>query len=89
MTDFDDQTTLPLPKVFEVYMQLANYPILADRVRRKMREEVFARGVIARKLFEQEVEDKAVTTQLVTICAIIPSVSCRIGTSVVIRCTGI
>ena len=46
MTDLDAQTTLPLPKVFEVYLQLANYPILADRVRRKIREEIFERGVI-------------------------------------------
>ncbi len=63
MTDLDAQTTLPLPKVFEIYMQLANYPILAGRVRRKMREEVFARGVISRDLFEQEVEDKAIQSQ--------------------------
>ncbi len=64
MTDLADPTTLPLPKVFEVYMQLANYPILADRIRRRMREEVFARGVIARESFEQEVEDKAIQSQL-------------------------
>lgn len=59
----DQQTTLPLPKVFEIYLQLANYPILADRIRRRMREALFARGVIAHEVFEQEVEEKAIASQ--------------------------
>ncbi len=63
MMEAEEQTTLPLPKVLEIYLQLANYPILSDRIRRRMREEVFARGVIARDLFEQEVEDKARQSQ--------------------------
>ncbi len=61
--EIDEQTTPPLPKVFEIYLQLANYPILSDRIRRRMREEVFARGVITRDVFEQEVEVKAKLSQ--------------------------
>ena len=63
MMEAEEQTTLPLPKVLEIYLQLANYPILSDRIRRRMREEVFARGVIARDEFEHEVEDKARQSQ--------------------------
>jgi hypothetical protein len=59
----DELTTPTLPKVFEIYLQLANYPILSDRIRRRMRDEVFARGVIARDVFEQEVEAKAKLSQ--------------------------
>lgn len=61
--DADQHTTLPIPKVYEVYLQLANYPILSDRVRRRMREEIFARGFLASEVFEQEVEDKARQSQ--------------------------
>jgi hypothetical protein len=56
-------TTLPLPKVLEVYLKLANYPILADRIRWRMRSEIFARGVVSQAVFEKEVEDKAVLSQ--------------------------
>ncbi|HSN78726.1 MAG TPA: PEP/pyruvate-binding domain-containing protein [Anaerolineae bacterium] len=59
----DEQTTLPLPKVFDIHLQLANYPILSDRIRRRMREEMFARGVIAYEVFEQEVNQKAKLSQ--------------------------
>ncbi len=55
--------TTPLPKVLEIYLELAYYPILADRIRARMRDEIFARGVIGRDLFEREVEDKAVRSQ--------------------------
>jgi hypothetical protein len=59
----DEQTTLSLPKVFSIYLQLANYPIISDRIRRRMREEIFARGVIAYEIFEQEVDEKARLSQ--------------------------
>lgn len=61
--EIDEQTTPPLPKVFEIYLQLANYPILCDRIRRRMRDELFARGVIARDVFEQEVDLKSKLSQ--------------------------
>ncbi|MEZ4769560.1 MAG: hypothetical protein R2844_14160 [Caldilineales bacterium] len=52
-----------LPKVMEVYLQLANYPILAERVRSKMRKEIFARGIVTREVFEAEVEERAIASQ--------------------------
>lgn len=53
-----------LPKVMEIYLQLANYPILAERVRSKMRQEIFARHLITRDVFEKEVEDRAIASQM-------------------------
>ena len=52
-----------LPKVMEVYLQLANYPILGDRIRANMRKEIFARGIVTRELFEAEVEERAILSQ--------------------------
>ena len=52
-----------MPKVLAVYLQLSEYPILARQIRERMREELFARGVISREQFEQEVQAKAITTQ--------------------------
>lgn len=59
----DEQDQPQLPKVFQIYLQLAKYPILTDRIRRRMRDEIFARGVIASEVFEQEVEEKARLSQ--------------------------
>lgn len=52
-----------LPKVMEIYLQLANFPILAERVRTQMRREIFARGVVTREVFEAEVEERAIASQ--------------------------
>jgi hypothetical protein len=52
-----------IPKVLELYLHISQYPILGHRIRERMREELFARGVITRKQFEQEVEEKAVLSQ--------------------------
>jgi len=49
----DEQTVLPLPKVFGIYLQLANYPIVCVRFRRRLREEIFTCGVIAHDIFQQ------------------------------------
>lgn len=56
-------TTQPLPKVFEIYLELANYPIRAAHIRERMRTELFNRGVVSRDVFEQEVKAKAVLSQ--------------------------
>ncbi len=52
-----------LPSAMELHLELAQYPILADRVRATMREEIFARGIISADAFEQEVEEKALASQ--------------------------
>jgi len=45
-------------------LELTRYPILADRIRERMRHELFQRGVIARDTFENEVQEKARESQL-------------------------
>jgi len=48
-----------LPEVFELYLELAQYPILADRIRERMRKELFSRGVISPEDLEREVESQS------------------------------
>jgi hypothetical protein len=52
-----------MPKVLELHLEISRYPILAKRIRERMREELFARHVIAPDLFEQEVREKAIRSQ--------------------------
>jgi hypothetical protein len=52
-----------IPQVLELYLQISQYPILGRRIRARMREELFARGVIPRETFENEVKEKAVISQ--------------------------
>ncbi len=52
-----------MPKVLELLLELRQFPMLAGRIRAKMREELFARGVVSREVFEQEVKEKAIQSQ--------------------------
>jgi hypothetical protein len=47
----------------EIYLLIAQYPMLASRIRRQMRQELFHRGIITPERFEQEVREKAVLSQ--------------------------
>jgi hypothetical protein len=47
----------------DTYIKLANYPVLADRIRQRMRQELFQRGVITREAFDAEVRANAVESQ--------------------------
>lgn len=47
----------------DIYIKLAQYPILADQIRTRMREEIFKRGVVDERKFEEEVEALAVESQ--------------------------
>ncbi len=51
------------PKILTLYLQLSQYPILARRIRRRMREEIYQRGVITPGQLEQEAREKAVHSQ--------------------------
>ena len=53
-----------IPKVLELYLQISQYPILGRQIRERMREELFARGVITPEQFRQEVKEKAVLSQV-------------------------
>lgn len=52
-----------IPKVLAVYLKLSEYPILAREIRKRMRQELFERGIITPEQFEREVKEKAILTQ--------------------------
>ncbi|MFL7839400.1 MAG: PEP/pyruvate-binding domain-containing protein [Candidatus Promineifilaceae bacterium] len=54
------QSTTP---AIDIYIKLAHYPVLADRIRLQMREELFQRGIITRETFEAEVKANAIESQ--------------------------
>ncbi len=47
----------------DVYIKLAQFPILSDRIRMRMREELFRRGIVDKTEFEQEVKILAIESQ--------------------------
>jgi hypothetical protein len=51
------------PKILTLYLQIAQYPILARHIRQRMREELYRRGVTTVQHFEQEVRAKAIDSQ--------------------------
>lgn len=58
--------TLPSPstdRTLNIYLSLAQYPILSTKIRSRMRRELFARGVIDPQAFEAEVREKAIRSQ--------------------------
>lgn len=58
--------TLPSPtsdRVLNIYLALTQYPILAARIREKMRKEIFTRGIIHPEEFESEIRKKAIESQ--------------------------
>lgn len=59
-------TTRPLRSVtpaIDIYIKLAQYPILADQIRVNMRQELFKRGTISQLEFEQIVRAQASSSQ--------------------------
>lgn len=50
-------------KVLNVYLLIAQYPMLAGRIHEQMRLELFHRGIITVERFEQEVKERAVQSQ--------------------------
>jgi hypothetical protein len=58
--------TLPTPsadRVLSIYLALNQYPILAGRIRARMRRELFERGIISTEVFEAEVRNKSIESQ--------------------------
>ena len=51
------------PKILAIYLQIANYPIMAQDIRRRMRDELFRRGVITPEALEEEARTKAIDSQ--------------------------
>jgi len=47
----------------DIYIKLAQYPVLAERIRARMREEIFRRGIIHPDEFEEIVKIRAIESQ--------------------------
>jgi len=60
MSTFRLRTTTP---TIDIYIKLAQYPILADRLRERMRQELFRRGIVNPDKFEQEVHELSIASQ--------------------------
>ena len=58
--DFKANTT---EKLLNIVLALAQYPMLGARIRMRMREELFTRGITDVKSFEAQVRDEAIQTQ--------------------------
>jgi hypothetical protein len=50
-------------KILEIYLLIAQYPMLASDIRRRMREELFRRGIITPQRFDAEVKERAIQSQ--------------------------
>jgi hypothetical protein len=50
-------------KVLGIHLELAQYPILARKIRELMRQELFSKGFISVETFEAEVKAKAIHSQ--------------------------
>src|SRR5512134_3147631 len=57
------QTPPESSKILDIYLLIAQYPMLASNIRRRMREELFRRGIITPQQFDAEVKEKAVLSQ--------------------------
>jgi hypothetical protein len=57
--------TLPSPseRILDIYLTIRQYPILRERIRPRMRRELFARGIITPEAFESEVRERAIQSQ--------------------------
>jgi len=51
-------------RLMNIYYSLSQYPILSGRIRARMRKELFTRGVISPKTFEEQVRRLAIESQL-------------------------
>jgi len=63
---FNKAMILPNPttnRALRIYLALAQYPIIRTRIRSKMRRELFSRGIISAKAFDDDVRKKAVESQ--------------------------
>jgi hypothetical protein len=59
--DFSDGVSAD--RQFNVYLALSQYPLLAERIRARMRHELFERGIMSPQQFEAEVRAQAIQSQ--------------------------
>lgn len=58
-----DQPLRSKTSTIDIYIKLAQYPILANQIRARMRQEIFRRGIIDEAEFEAQVKQKAIESQ--------------------------
>ena len=56
-------SSTPESKILNLRLALLNYPILAEKIREQMREELFAKGIISASLLEKETEKRGIESQ--------------------------
>jgi len=54
---------LPIDNVLRIFLALNQYPILSNRIRSRMRRELFARGIITKENLEAEMKKKGIESQ--------------------------
>lgn len=47
----------------DIYVRLAQYPILCDKIRRRMRQELFRRGIVSKEKFYEDVRQLSIESQ--------------------------
>ena len=55
--------TQDMGKVWRIYLRISRFPILATTIRERMRHELFKRGIVDPKRFEEEVKEEAIESQ--------------------------
>lgn len=60
----NEQFLRSITPTIDIYIRLAQYPILADTIRRRMRQELYRRGIITEEAFENEVRQLSLASQL-------------------------
>jgi hypothetical protein len=55
--------SLGIPPLLRIYQTLNQYPILRNRIRKLMRDELFSRGIIRREDFIDQVRQEAISSQ--------------------------
>lgn len=50
-------------RILDIYLTLRQYPILRNRIRARMRRELFDRGIVTVEVFEAVVREKAIESQ--------------------------
>ncbi len=60
---FDYVPLRSVTPAIDIYIKLAQFPILSELIRKRMRKELFRRGIITKEVFEHEVKEKAIESQ--------------------------
>ncbi len=55
----------PSDRTLQIYLSLAQYPVLCRHIRARMRRELINRGIITPQAFEAEVREKAIRSQAI------------------------